>query len=90
MPQRGQHDHGLEFIDAMVSREFRFSIGRETRSGRYYLSTPVCGANRAIEYEARFEIDAAEFDRFRADPASARDFVALCHDGAAQHRLFKT
>ncbi|MPZ40471.1 MAG: hypothetical protein GEU95_20945 [Rhizobiales bacterium] len=73
----------------MVSREFRFSVGRETRSGRYFLSTPVSGWNRAIEYEVRFEIDAAEFDRFRADPASALEFVELCRNRGAQDRLFK-
>ena len=85
----GRSRHQFEFVDEVVSGEFRFSVGRETRSGRYFLAVSTVGTNRAVEYEEHFEIDAAEFDRFRADPASARDFLKLCRNGGAQDRRFK-
>ena len=75
------------FIDSFVSREFRFSLGVEAATGRYFLSTPVSGRMLAAEYEAYFAIDGAEFERFRADPSSAEDFLERCRNHANEDRL---
>ncbi|WP_240230393.1 hypothetical protein [Devosia lacusdianchii] len=75
------------FIDDFVSREQRFSLGRDTRTGGLYLSTPVSGRRLAAEYEAYFTIDAGEYARFRADPALADGFVEDCRMGRQAARL---
>jgi hypothetical protein len=44
MTEDSPGDQPMNFVDEMGSRELRFSIGVETRTGCYYLSIPV--ANR--------------------------------------------
>lgn len=69
-------DQPTNFVDEMVSRELRFAIGVETSTGRYYLSIPV--ANRMADYEEYYAIDRSAYERYRADPRSAADFVNRC------------
>ena len=50
------------FIDVYVSKEKRFSIGRESNTGKYYLSFPV--RNQLAEYEEYYEISKIEYENF--------------------------
>lgn len=74
------------FIDDFVSREGRFSLGRDTQTSARYLSTPLSGPVLSAEYEAYFTIDADEHARFRADPELAADFVDDCRMGRKENR----
>jgi hypothetical protein len=69
------------FKDVFVSREHRFSLGIDQKTGGYYLSTPVSGFTAAAEWEAYFAIDADQYARFRADPSTADDFTEDCRMG---------
>lgn len=68
------------FADIAVFRAHRFSLGRDTKTGALYLSTPVSGFNRAVEYEAYFSISAEAFECFRADPDAAAAFLEACRN----------
>ena len=68
------------FADIAVLRAHRFSLGRDTKTGALYLSTPVSSFNRAVEYEAYFRVSAAAFERFRADPDTAVAFLEACRN----------
>lgn len=76
-----------DFKDTFVSREYRFSLGINPKTGGYYLSTPVSGFNRAAEWEAHFAITAAQYEMFRANPATAEDFTEQCRMGRCNHLL---
>jgi hypothetical protein len=79
---KGFEDRMTErFQDRFVSRDHRFSLGVDRRTGRYYLSTPISGINRAAEWEAYFAISEDQFHRFQADPASADGFTEDCRMG---------
>lgn len=58
------------FEDRFVSREHRFSLGVDRRTGRCYLSTPISGMNRAAEREAYFAVS-------EDHPPHSADFVML-------------
>lgn len=68
------------FTDMVVHRSHRFSLGRDNRAGGYFLSTPISGFNRAVEYEAYFRITTDEFERFREAPESAEAFLEACRN----------
>ena len=78
MPEDAPGNQPMNFVDEMVSRELRFSIGVETRTGRHYLSIPV--ANRMADYEEYYEIDRSAYERYRAEPRSAADFIRRCRN----------
>ncbi len=63
----------MKFNDVVVNREHRFSIGVEEDSGRYYVSIPV--NNGLVDYEEYYEIDRAQFERYRLQPELALDLV---------------
>jgi hypothetical protein len=76
----------LKFRDIFVSRQDRFSLGLEERSGRRYVSIPV--ANQMVDYEEYYEIDPVLFDRFLADPSLAAEFADRCRRRLEDARLF--
>ena len=78
MTEYPHRDQLTNFVDEMVSRELRFSIGVETGTGRHYLSIPV--ANRMADYEEYYEIDRSAYERYRAEPRSAADFIRRCRN----------
>jgi hypothetical protein len=78
MTEDAPGDQPTNFVDEIVSRELRFSIGVETKTGRYYLSIPV--ANRMADYEEYYEIDRSAYERYRADPRPAVAFVERCRN----------
>lgn len=75
------------FDDNFVSRDHRFSLGADRQTGSHYLSTPVSGTNRAVEWEVYFRITADEFAAFRKDPALADGFTEDCRMGRNAHLL---
>ncbi len=76
------------FTDLVVNRRYRFSLGVDNQSGQYFLSTPISGSSRAVEFEAYYRIDAAEFEGFRTDPASAESFLETCRQqGNSDRRI---
>ncbi|WP_439622243.1 hypothetical protein [Shinella sp.] len=76
------------FVDIVVFRAHRFSLGLEEETGAYFLSTPVSGFNRAVEYEAYFRISADEFERYRRQPDAADDFLETCRNHGNEDRRF--
>lgn len=73
----------MRFRDDTVNRGDRYSIGTEERSRKHYLGIPV--SNGIIDYEERYETDAATFERFRRDAGPARSFAEQCRRGAMDH-----
>jgi len=73
------------FVDHLVSREHRFSLGIDTRTGRPYVSIPV--SNQRVDYEEYYAIDRATFDRFMADPGAALAFAERCRRREEDARL---
>lgn len=76
------------FVDIVVFRTHRFSLGLEEETGAYFLSTPVSGFNRAAEYEGYFRISAEEFERYRSDPDTAEAFLETCCNHGNEDRRF--
>jgi hypothetical protein len=76
---------GMIFRDVFVSRAHRYSLGREERSGRFYLSIPV--SNMKVDYEEYYEIDQEAFERYLRDEAAALSFVARCRNREIDHLL---
>jgi len=75
----------MKFKDVGVNREERYSVGIEEDSGKHYVSIPV--SNGLVDYEEYYEIDQPTFERYRADPDSARDFVMRCRKREMDDRL---
>jgi len=75
----------LTFIDHLVSREHRFSIGIIGTTGEKYLSIPV--TNQRVDYEEHYWIDDVMFDRFAANPRDALSFVERCRQRQEDSRL---
>ena len=73
------------FIDHLVSRQHRFSLGIERETGRHYLSIPV--ANQMVDYEEYYRIEPDQFERFMADPEAALPFVERCRRRKEDERL---
>lgn len=66
----------MRFEDAYVSREHRFSLGREVTTGRAYLAVPV--SNGIVDYEEYYALDAERYAAFLADPVAALPFAQEC------------
>jgi hypothetical protein len=64
----------------------RFSIGVEIRSGRCYRSMPV--ADRMVDYEEYYGIDADMSEQFMAETGKAVDFVDRYRRREEDARLF--
>ena len=75
----------LRFKDVVICKQERFSIGVEESSGRFYVAIPV--SNSYVDYEEYYEIDPEAFERYRADPNTALDFVKRCRNRDADEYL---
>jgi hypothetical protein len=75
----------MTYVNSFFSREDRFAIGMEKESGKYYVSIPV--SNSYVDYNEYYEIDKASFERFLANPDSARPFVDQCKAQKMDHLL---
>ncbi len=68
-------DH-MRFVDIVVSKEHRFSVGVEEESGRMFVSIPV--SSRIVDYGEYYEISESDYVLFVRDPAAAVGFVTEC------------
>jgi hypothetical protein len=68
-----------------MNRELRYALEIDERTGGYYVTIPV--SNRMVDYEEAYEVDRVTFERYRADPASALDFVTHCRNHELDHLL---
>jgi hypothetical protein len=73
------------FVDQLVSKEHRYSIGYDQVSGHYYLSVPV--TNRSVDYEEYYRLDKAEFQALKFDQAQALAFAAAARERKLDERL---
>lgn len=73
------------FTDEFVSREGRYSLGRDGQDGVYYLSIPV--ANSMVDYEEYYRLSEAEMIRLRGDQDAAKQFADQCHHRLHDDRL---
>lgn len=83
-PDREGVRHG-EFEAVHVDRAERWALERDPASGRAFVSFPV--SNPYTDYLEYYEIDAATFERFAADPDQARGFVDLAKRRQLDHLL---
>lgn len=63
----------------------RFGLDIDEETGRKFVNIPV--SNRLADYLEWYEVDAATFDRFMADPTSAHGFVAQAKRRELDHLL---
>lgn len=74
----------MKFLDKIINRELRFSIGIEAESQTYYLSIPV--SNRMVDYEEYYKITEDMYLSFVNDASLASTFAEECrkhmHDGS--------
>ena len=75
----------MKFVDSHFSREFRFSVGQEIESGRYYLSIPV--SNRLADYEEYYEIPKELHDAYLTDIDPLVKLAAQCRARQCDERL---
>jgi hypothetical protein len=75
----------MNFNDHFVSSTHRFSIGKETRTGRHYLSIPV--SNGLVDYEEYYEITAQQSEHFTNDLPAATSFAEKCRQRMRDHLL---
>lgn len=73
------------FLDVQVNREGRYSLGRDTETGAWFLSIPV--ANTMVDYEEYYRLDVAEYDQFRKDNVAALAFADACRAHIYDDRL---
>lgn len=71
--------------NVFVDRENRWGLDIDEISGRMFVSIPV--ANRMADYLEWYEVDEESFERFRADPSSAKEFVAKAKNRELDHLL---
>lgn len=74
------------FHDTHIFREQAFSLGIDRETNEYFLSTPVSGALRAVEFEGFFQITREEYYRFCDDLTAAIAFAEACQMGRHQDR----
>lgn len=66
----------MRFQTIYVSRENRYALVRDTRSGSAFLSIPV--SNRLADYEEYYALTEDELSRLAADPGAAIAFAGKC------------
>jgi hypothetical protein len=68
-----------------VDSQRRFSLDIDEDTGKTYVAISVF--NGMVEYDEWYEVDAEIFERYRADPALAHDFVDRCKRREMDHLL---
>jgi hypothetical protein len=75
----------MRFKDQAVFKDEHFSLGTDEKTGALYLSIPV--SNGLVDYEEYYRLTPAQFQQFRNDPASAKQFLELCRSRQADELL---
>ena len=66
----------MKFNDVFFNKEYKFSIGVESESGKNYLSIPV--SNGIVDYEEYYEISENQFSSYQKMPSTAIEFLDKC------------
>lgn len=75
----------MRFVDSLLDREHRYSLGVEEESATPYLSIPV--SSSLADYEEYYALSDAEYATFGAEPARARAFADGCRRREHDDRL---
>jgi hypothetical protein len=75
----------MKMKPVFVDRVRRFSLDVDEETGRTFVTIPV--RNQMIEYEEWYEVDQATFERYKADPTLAHDFVGQAKRREVDHLL---
>lgn len=73
------------FLDVQMSGKGRYSIGRDTQTGGWFLSIPV--ANMMVDYEEYYRLTKSEYDQFGQDGEAALAFAEACRMHTHDDRL---
>ena len=75
-----------EFENVKISREKRYSLGKETTTNKYYLSFPVSPPNqRYVEFEEYYEISSEQLDEFLENEDVLIEFLVKCRTRKMDH-----
>lgn len=70
------------FEPMKISRKFRYTLGKETTTRKYYLSFLVSPmTKRYVEYEEYYEISFEQFNTFIDKEAELLEFIENCMRG---------
>ncbi|MFS0899143.1 hypothetical protein [Mycolicibacterium litorale] len=64
------------YAETHFSREHRFAIGIDRKTGGYYLAIPV--SNGVVNYDEQHHITSQQYEAFSSDLTSALPFVEGC------------
>ena len=82
----GEASMRYEFEDIKISREKRYSLGKETTTNKYYLSFPVSPPNhRYVEYEEYYKISSEQLSDFLETEDSLIEFLEKCRRRKMDH-----
>ena len=76
----------MKFVDKFTSKEYRYSIGKEEQSGKFYLSIPV--SNRMVDYEEYYEITEKEYLNHSISSENMIKFAQGCRNQNNDALLF--
>lgn len=72
----GMTDMNNRYVETRFSREHRFSIGDDMKTGGHYLAIPV--SNGVVDYDEQYHITPEQYRLFLADMTAAVSFVEEC------------
>ena len=75
----------MKMKNVFVDQVMRFGLDIDEDTGRRFVNIPV--SNRMADYLEWYEVDAATFDAWLANPALAHDFVAKAKRRELDHLL---
>lgn len=76
----------MKFQNTFTSRENRYSLGVEEKSGRHFAAIPV--ANQMVDYIESYKISDDEYEMFMNNPSRALEFIESCRRREQDDRLF--
>lgn len=76
------------FRDIVVNRAHRFTLGVDTETGDYFLSTPIVGRMHAVQFEGYYRISKAEFEHYRDHPNEAEPLLEACRYHRRNHERY--
>lgn len=75
----------MRFVDEQVSREHRYSLGTDTKTGNKYISIPV--SNQLVDYEEYYAVDPEIYEALLKDAEQARTLAEKCRRRENDGRL---
>ncbi len=75
----------MSFSDIIVNTENLYTLGRDMKTGEYYLSIPV--SNQMVGYEEYYKISYEDFEEMKEQQQTAIDFADQCRARRNDHLL---